>query len=127
MTAPKTVRKISLLNNLNYHNNPQLQQTQEEVSTKLDYLTRTTAAIGLNKTDSSMLDHKKVSAQLISQIHFCRFLYKLIERIELLESVDETDCLKQTMSCIIDGKFREIVSLRGLNNGKLAIIFRKTK
>jgi hypothetical protein len=61
-------------------------------------LARTTAGIG----EDWVPDHKKTSSQLLSQIHFCRFFYKLIERMERLNV--GSDRLKTMMSTIIKGK-----------------------
>ena len=66
---------------------------------KLGSLARTTS-IGEDWTT----DHKKTSAQMLSQIHFCRFFYKLIERMDRLNVGSET--LKVLMGSIIKGKFR---------------------
>lgn len=68
---------------------------------KLGSLTRTTS-IGEDWTP----DHKKTSSQMLSQIHLCRFFYKLIERMERLNF--GSDKLKVLMSTIIKGKFKEI-------------------
>lgn len=43
---------------------------------KLGHLARTVARMG-----EWMPDHKKTSSQLLSQVHFCRFFYKLLERM----------------------------------------------
>jgi hypothetical protein len=39
------------------------------------------AGIGGDMPAEWVPDHKKTSAHLLSQIHFCRFFYKLIERM----------------------------------------------
>ena len=67
---------------------------------KLGSLARTTAGLG----EDWIPDHKKTSAQLLSQIHFCRFFYKLIERMEKLGV--GSDRLKIMMATIINGKFK---------------------
>ena len=43
---------------------------------------------------------------MLSQIHLCRFFYKLIERMERLNF--GSDKLKVLMSTVIKGKFKEI-------------------
>jgi hypothetical protein len=91
VTAPKTYRKISRL--ADYSNG--LDRITEGVmpidkaigetnigfdkicEQKLGSLAKTTTGIG----SDWIPDHKKTSSHLLSQIHFCRFLYKIIERM----------------------------------------------
>jgi len=64
-------------------------------------------------------DKKYLSKQLLSQIHFCRFLYKLIIRIKdkLSQEInEELYCLKEYMSGMIFEKLEEVEHLRGVNS-----------
>ena len=53
-----------------------------------------------------MPDHKKTSTHLLSQIHLCRFLYKLIERMDTVDL--QTDKLRSLMGGVIKGKLGEL-------------------
>lgn len=85
VTAPKSFRKMSRLADYNAvdkkaepHKLP-FENTGFDKYTehKIGNLARTTAGIG----EEWIPDHKKTSSHLLSQIHFCRFFYKLIERM----------------------------------------------
>ena len=66
-----------------------------------DQLGRTTATIG-KKTESNFLcDPKKTFDNFISQIHFCRFLFKLIERIGKDSNIDTDKKLRIQMANLI--------------------------
>lgn len=69
-------------------------------------------------------DNKKLSGQLLSQIHFCRFFYKLMERMNGLE--ESASPLKDMMKSIISGRLADIKHLR-LINPRYATIYRRTK
>jgi hypothetical protein len=44
-----------------------------------------------DKSDGSFeIDPKLISNQLVSQLHLCRFLFKLIERMSKIDFIDET-------------------------------------
>jgi hypothetical protein len=44
-----------------------------------------------DRADSSFeIDPKKVSNNLVSQLHMCRFMFKLIQRIDKNDFADET-------------------------------------
>lgn len=47
-------------------------------------LPKTASTINNNRTDTASeieQDRKQVSKELLSQVHFCRFVYKLLQRI----------------------------------------------
>lgn len=78
--------------------NPNLSKTATSVSMKTEYLisptnqnvnpdvfnsTQKKLSTNFGSTNKiSIIDKKLISKQLLSQIHFCRFLYKLLTRIE---------------------------------------------
>ena len=64
---------------------------------KLGNLARTVAGMG-----EWMPDHKKISNQLLSQFHLCRFFYKLIERMDFIGQGFSR--LKGLMGSLIGGK-----------------------
>jgi hypothetical protein len=79
-----------------------------------DNLGRTTATIG-KKTDSNFFcDSKKQFEYFISQIHFCRFLYKLIERMTKAFNIDSYRKLRTKMTTLIFNKLKEVSQLKGL-------------
>lgn len=69
-------------------------------------------------------DFKKLSSHLLSQIHFCRFFYKLVERMERLGVGSER--LKILMSAIVTGKLHRLKDLTMINP-KYAVLFKRTK
>jgi hypothetical protein len=69
------------------------------------------------------IDPKKISNQLVSQLHLCRFLFKLIQRIEKSEMVDESENLRSQMGQVIFKKLSELKNLTMLD-GEVATEFR---
>lgn len=73
-----------------------------ETGVGFDHLGRTTATLG-KKTESSFFvcEPKKLFDYLISQIHFCRFLFKLIERINKGYNIDSSKKVRKLMCGLI--------------------------
>jgi disulfide oxidoreductase YuzD len=69
-------------------------------------------------------DNKKTSSQLLSQIHLCRFFYKLIERMEHIG--EGAQRLKDLMRAIISGKLSDLKNLKVINP-RYATIYRRSK
>lgn len=82
-------------------------------------LARTVAGMG-----EWIPDNKKTSNQLLSQIHFCRFCFKLLERMQdvNLGSDEIRDCI----GLLIGGKMHELKELSVLT-ARYAALFRRTK
>jgi hypothetical protein len=80
-----------------------------------DNLGRTTATIG-KKTESNFFvcDSKKQFEHFISQIHFCRFLYKLIDRIGKAFNIDTDKKMRVKMTTLIFQKLKEVFQLKGI-------------
>jgi DNA mismatch repair ATPase MutL len=73
--------------------------------------------ISLFQSKDAAYDRKYLSKQLLSQIHFCRFLFKLIVRIgEKLppQTNQELEKLKECMVGLIFNKLDEVEHLRAL-------------
>ncbi len=76
-----------------------------------------TRATMKEKSEGSFeIDPKAISNQLVSQLHLCRFLFKLIERMSKIEYVDENQVLKTQMSQVIFKKLENIRNLTILDN-----------
>ena len=86
-----------------------------ETAMNFENLGRTTATIG-KKTESNFFvyDSKKQFENFISQIHFCRFLYKLIERITKAFNIDSDRKVRIKMTSLIFQKLKEISQLKGI-------------
>lgn len=56
-----------------------------------------------------------ISKQLLSQVHFCRFLYKLLQRIEDKINGNISEALKELLSGLIFDKLQEVKSLTQLD------------
>lgn len=70
-------------------------------------------------TESVQYDKKYLSKQLLSQIHFCRFLYKLIIRMKDKLSVglnEDLLSLKEYMTGLIFEKLEEVTELKAINS-----------
>jgi hypothetical protein len=79
-----------------------------ETGMNFDNLGRTTATIG-KKTDSNFFcDSKKQFEYFISQIHFCRFLYKLIERMSRVFNIDNSKRVRGQMTALIFHKLKMV-------------------
>jgi len=68
--------------------------------------------------NSSSYDKKYLAKQLLSQIHLCRFLYKLLARMndKLTPQLNsELVVLKENMSGLIFEKLTEVEELRNVN------------
>lgn len=90
VTAPKNYRKTNIFGDYNH-----LQKISEglqpiekigDTNVGFEKIGEQKILASLAKTTAGMAnewipDHKKTSTHLVSQIHFCRFLYKLIERM----------------------------------------------
>lgn len=81
-------------------------------STRQDPINSSYRLAETDKTDRNT--RKETSAQLLSEVHFCRYLYKLIGRLN--ESrLDGLESLKQQLSGLIHNKVTEILSLEHCN------------
>ncbi len=80
-----------------------------------DQMGRTTATIG-KKTESNffLCDPKKQFDYFISQIHFCRFLFKLIERIGKGYNIDNDKKVRTQMTSLIFEKLKQTIQMKGL-------------
>lgn len=78
-----------------------------DTGVEFDHLGRTTATLG-KKTESSffVVDPRKLFDHLISQIHFCRFLFKLIERISKGYNIDSNKMVRTLMCGMIFEKLK---------------------
>lgn len=79
-----------------------------------DNLGRTTATIGKKTESNFFCDSKKQFEYFISQIHFCRFLYKLIERMTKAFNIDSNKRIRYQMAALIFNKLKEVSQLKGL-------------
>lgn len=62
------------------------------------------------------MDKKLISKQLLSQIHFCRFLYKLLKRIDEKINGNISHDLKEAMSTLIFEKLDYVKELEPLDS-----------
>lgn len=75
-------------------------------------LPKTASTINNNRTQtilSSEANRKQVSKELLSQVHFCRFVFKLLQRIESKINGDIATSLKLNMCGLIFDKLEDIV------------------
>jgi len=86
-----------------------------DTGTNFDNLGRTAATIG-KKTESNFFvcDSKKLFEHFISQIHFCRFLFKLIERMNKAFNIDSDKKVRIKMTTLIFQKLKEVSQLKGI-------------
>lgn len=67
---------------------------------------------------SMNIDKKQISKELLSQIHFCRFVFKLLQRMKTKLKNKFSPELKECMSGIIFHKLDEVENLSKLNSDK---------
>lgn len=133
VTAPKPFRKVSRMGEYNGLEKIGETGTTEKIEPiethgvilerlgdhKLGNLARTVARMG-----DWIPDHKKTSSHFLSQIHLCRFFYKLMER---MDNIGENPLrLKDMMRTIIGGKLSDLKNLK-LINPRHATIYRRSK
>ena len=63
-------KKIQAVNKMNHHSVKEIENTSKK------------QAYSPNKNNFSKEDRKHISKLLIAEVHFCRFLYKLLGRIK---------------------------------------------
>lgn len=115
-TLPKTAATVS--SNKTEHFLPASNKTINEPLTQKE----------ISAQPSEGYDRKYLSKQLLSQIHLCRFMYKLIMRIEERLSQhrnQELGQLKDQMCGMIFEKLGEVEDLRVVS-GKVAEDFRES-
>lgn len=88
---------------------------------------RTHTALETNKTINTgenakvSIDRKQISKELLSQIHLCRFVYKLLQRIlQNLDSGYGADELQSSMKGLIFEKLHEVQNLTCMNDDQKA-------
>lgn len=75
--------------------------------------------------ESGAFDRKLISKELLSQVHFCRFVYKLLQRINSKIDGEISESVRDGMHGIIFLKLREVEDLRNLDSSK-ACEYKKT-
>jgi hypothetical protein len=86
--------------------------TMEEI--KNTSLPKTASTMNQNRTETTIESdsrRKQTSKELLSQIHFCRFIYKLLQRIEGKMNGEIGSRLKENMWGLVFSKLDEIVDL----------------
>lgn len=58
-----------------------------------------------------LIDKKKVSKELLSQVHFCRFVYKLLQRIDTCIDGDILEDVRDSMGAVLFYKLSEVEKL----------------
>ena len=74
--------------------------------------TRTYTALESNQD----INKKQISKELLSQVHFCRFVFKLLQRIENKIDGNMNEMLKKNMAGLIFDKLGNVQKLSVLNN-----------
>ena len=108
VTAPKTYRKISRLNEFNGEATMKargFEQTDFDQTGFDKFVSRKPAPLAKTTSlgEDWSIDYQKITDQLVSQINLCRFCYKLVERFVTLGIGSRR--FKVLLSTIIKGKF----------------------
>lgn len=69
-------------------------------------------------SSSTLLDKKQISKELLSQIHFCRFVYKLLQRIDTTIDGSIGSELRSNMNGILFEKLESVENLTCLEGAK---------
>ena len=71
-----------------------------------------------NTTSETDIDRKQISKELLSQVHFCRFVFKLLQRINHKIDGKISASVRDRMQGIIFMKLREVEELSNIRNEK---------
>ena len=109
MTTPKNLRRFTFLSNNEDKKNLSLPKT----------------ASTLNEQNQPsllsppiLIDKKQISKELLSQIHFCRFVYKLLQRIDTTIDGSIGNDLRTSMNGILLEKLYSVENLTCLEQNK---------
>lgn len=73
---------------------------------------KTALQVKMDKEYLSAIQKRMISKQLLSQVHFCRFLYKLIANIEAGSSYELNAELQRTLTNLLFYKLKETKELK---------------
>jgi hypothetical protein len=124
INTPKNMRRFTFMKG-NSNNSTNAGSALEDKNVSLP---KTASTINNNRTYTALdseIDRKQISKELLSQVHFCRFVYKLLQRINTKIGGDINDSLKNKMSSLIFEKLGQVQKLSNLGAGR-AIEYRKT-
>lgn len=85
-------------------------------------LPKTASTINNNRTEKTLeleSNRKRISKELLSQVHFCRFVYKLVQRIENRLQGGINPHLKASMCGLVFQKLEDITELNCLNSNSV--------
>jgi hypothetical protein len=138
INTPKNPKRFNFIRADDTAKNSSLPKTAATIGSSKDHPLSSNNITGLNSTQAQStmhhtsvsnsvshtngiqgVDKKLLSKQLLSQIHFCRFLYKLLKRIEEKINGNVSDGLKDLMSSLIFYKLTTVKELDALD-GKTA-------
>lgn len=91
-------------------------------------LPKTASTINNQRTYTALesdIDKKQISKELLSQVHFCRFVYKLLQRINNKIDGKVHSALKENMNGLIFQKLGQVQRLNNVETSK-AVEYKKT-
>ena len=86
---------------------------------KHNSLPKTASTINNNRNytgSENDIDRKQISKELLSQVHFCRFVFKLLQRINNKIDGKISNSVRDRMHGIIFMKLREVEKLSSISN-----------
>lgn len=115
INEPKNMRRFTLMKGQGVNHG-----TLNEI--KNTSLPKTASTINNNRTEKTLeleSNRKRISKELLSQVHFCRFVYKLVQRIENRLQGGINPHLKASMCGLVFQKLEDIIELNCLNSNSV--------
>ena len=129
INTPKNMRRFTFMKANNSTSNALIgSEKSNDQENKHISLPKTASTINNNRTHTASemdIDRKQISKELLSQVHFCRFVYKLIQRINSKIDGKIAEGLREKMNGVIFLKLNQVQKLSSLEGGK-ASEYKKT-
>lgn len=116
INTPKNLRRFTFMNG-NGTNPASTGLLEDNKNTSLP---KTASTINNTRTCTTLEDgsRKQISKELLSQVHFCRFVYKLLQRINSKIDGDINGSLYESMCGLVFSKLGEVQNLKLLESMK---------
>ena len=128
INTPKNMRRFTFMKGTSNNLSTNTGGTTTYIEEKNMSLPKTASTINNQRTYTALesdVDRKQISKELLSQVHFCRFVYKLLQRINSKIDGRINQSLKDNMSGLIFQKLNQVQRLANLEEPK-AGEYRKT-
>lgn len=129
INTPKNMRRFTFSKGNNSTSNALLGSENINQEDKHISLPKTASTINNNRIYTPQIeteiDRKQISKELLSQVHFCRFVFKLLQRINHKIDGKISESVRDKMHGIIFKKLKEVEELTTVEKNK-ASEYKKT-